>query len=253
MTLVYVWVMMKVTLRQAVPLTGCSMNTVCDWFNLCREVCTSALSLRSKLVGTADRPIQVDESYFSGRRKYHRGRILKWDRSQNLQGQLPNWHEEAAPVSQKETQPTSSRNYGNRVVGPWVVGLYESNEKVRFIVVPDRKGSTLLSVIQEHVASGSVIVTDEWRGYRGLQAAGFEHYTVNHSTNFVDPETGYHTQGIERMWVDSKSFMKHARHPGPLLQSHLDECAWRKMRSGYPGGYLAAFLHDVKENYSMDD
>ncbi len=96
-----------------------------------------------------------------------------------------------------------------------------------------------------------MIVTDEWRGYVRLRENGYTHYTVNHSQNFVNPTTHYHTQGIERMWVDAKMYMKHARHPGPLLQSHLDECTWREMRAKFPGGYLSAFLHDVSENYKM--
>lgn len=35
---------------------------------------------------------------------------------------------------------------------------------------------------------------------------------MNHSLNFVNPTAHYDTQGIERMGVDSKIFMKYARH-----------------------------------------
>ncbi len=80
-----------------------------------------------------------------------------------LHGEIPNWHEEQPDAANEETRPNSRRNSGNRVSGPWVVSLYESNERVCFFVVPGRSGSTLLSVIQGNVQESSVIVTDEWR------------------------------------------------------------------------------------------
>ena len=36
--------------------------------------------------------------------------------------------------------------------------------------------------------------------YDCLKDEGYEHLTVNHSLNFVDPDTGAHTQGIENTW-----------------------------------------------------
>ena len=107
---------------------------------------------------------------------------------------LPDWHLEEPSPTAEENQPTSSRNYGNKIVGPWVVGLYQSKENVRFVIVPDRTAATLTAVIGKYVAEGSVVLTDEWRGYSQLERRGFIHKTVNHSKNFVNPETGYRTQ-----------------------------------------------------------
>ena len=72
----------------------------------------------------------------------------------------------------------------------------------RFFVVEDRKGSTLMELITENVEEGSHIVTDEWRGYSRSTERGYTHHTVNHSRNYVDPESGYHTQNVERAWQD---------------------------------------------------
>ncbi|CEF61372.1 Transposase, ISXO2-like domain-containing protein [Strongyloides ratti] len=76
-------------------------------------------------------------------------------------------------------------------------------EKLRVFAVPVKKrgSETLLEVIKKHVVPGLIIHSDLWRGYNGIEdILGFKHYTVNHSVNFKDPETGIHTNSIERTW-----------------------------------------------------
>jgi hypothetical protein len=48
------------------------------------------------------------------------------------------------------------------------------------------------------------IHSDEWRAYNRIKYEGFDHYTVNHTENFVNPDTGRHTQLIEFMWNVAK-------------------------------------------------
>ena len=64
MSLVYVWLMTRITLVQAIQLTGCAKATVCDRFNLFREACILIVNEDSKLVGTADRPVQIDILFY---------------------------------------------------------------------------------------------------------------------------------------------------------------------------------------------
>ena len=47
-------------------------------------------------------------------------------------------------------------------------------------------------------------LSDMWRAYGGIAAMGYQHLTVNHQMNFVDPQTGAHTQNIERSWKAAK-------------------------------------------------
>ena len=100
--------------------------------------------------------------------------------------------------------------------------------------------------------------TDEWLGYCWIAEGGFTNHTVNHKNNFVDPSTGCHTQAIERAWADAKVWLQCARHGGPILQSHHDECAWRKLNSTNPAGLFDAFsvtyipcLAAIKNKFSV--
>ena len=92
-----------------------------------------------------------------------------------------------------------------------------------------------------------MIVSDEWSGYRRIHEHNFTHYTVCHKRNYVDPDTGFYTQAIERAWADAKSYIKRARGGGPLLQSHLDELVWRKANDGIdnPDKLFPSFWRDV--------
>lgn len=59
---------------------------------------------------------------------------------------------------------------------------------MRFFSVNNRKAETLEAIIEENISkNASIVCTDDWRGYLGLITLGFNHHTVNHSTNFVNP------------------------------------------------------------------
>lgn len=97
-------------------------------------------------------------------------------------------------------------NSGRIIRGQWVFGGIERDSKKFFILpVPNRCSETLLPIIQQHVAVGSIIHTDKWRAYDILNTYNYTHKTVNHSVNFVDPVTGVHTQNIERLWREMRA------------------------------------------------
>ena len=74
-------------------------------------------------------------------------------------------------------------------------------------------------------------MSDQWRAYNGIvgiHGGGFIHQTVNHSLNFVDPNTGANTQRIERSWEAAKE--RNKRHNGThrsMLDSYMCEYMWR--------------------------
>jgi transposase-like protein len=93
-------------------------------------------------------------------------------------------------------------NTGGLKEGTWVLGMIDRDAGFRLEICPDNKRDheTLLRLIQKHIRPNTTIITDKWKGYIGLQNKEFGHMTVNHRYNFVDPDSGAHTQTIESSW-----------------------------------------------------
>ena len=103
---------------------------------------------------------------------------------------------------------------GRIVQGSWVLGGVERHSNKCFL-------ATLLPIIQHYVAPGTTVITDKWKAYINLQNHGYVHLDVNHSQNFVDPESGAHTNRIEGTWTHVKN--RAQRRGGGDLQTILLE------------------------------
>ncbi|KAJ0182124.1 hypothetical protein K1T71_002846 [Dendrolimus kikuchii] len=110
--------------------------------------------------------VEIDKAKF-GRRKYNRGRIM-----------------------------TRQRVFA---------GFKQKNNKNQFLIPTHNRECDILILIKTHIKPGSIIYSDCWKAYDSLSQESFEHLTVNHNLNFVDPVTGVHTQNMERLWRDIKA------------------------------------------------
>ncbi|KAG0422854.1 hypothetical protein DMUE_6178 [Dictyocoela muelleri] len=93
----------------------------------------------------------------------------------------------------------------------WVFGIADTSvtpAKYYVELVRDRSSRSLLDIINRVVREGSIIWSDEWRGYNNLNMLFPSHDTVNHRYNFVNPVTGVHTQNIESLWNKLKKRLK---------------------------------------------
>lgn len=152
---------------------------------------------------------QIDESMFRYRQKYHRGRVVGG----------PRWVFGICDIS------TSPSNY--------FVSLVEN-----------RKSSTLLPIIRNICRTGTIIWSDEWRSYNNIGDNNYDHLTVNHRYNFVNPVNGVHTQAIESLWNKLKRRLKAVMGASPdILASYLEEWMWK---DNVAKGDFNAFLKLIK-------
>ncbi|XP_024882507.1 uncharacterized protein LOC112461483 [Temnothorax curvispinosus] len=172
--------------------TGVSSATIVDWFNFCREVCVFWAEKHSDKLGGPGRTVEINEAKID--KSYNRGRLIR---------------------------------------DHWIFGGYERDTKKIFIVpVQDRTEQTLLACIKEWTLPGTTIVSDCWKSYNCLNNEGFQHLTVNHSYNFVDPETGTHTQHIERVWIEVReNIPRYGTTEDHVLLEHLCEYLFKRAYS----------------------
>ncbi|KAH9118734.1 hypothetical protein LEN26_010159 [Aphanomyces euteiches] len=118
----------------------------------------------------------------------------------------------------------------------WLFGGVDRATKKWFGVLTynDRTKAKLMPIIANHIAEGTLIVSDKFSSYvsaneRHTLANSPAHMWVNHSTNFVNPVNGAHTQSIEGVWeVRIKHYLKAMRGVRrDLLQGYIDELVWR--------------------------
>jgi len=114
--------------------------------------------------------IEMDETYFGGRRKGKRGRGA--------------FHK--VPV----------------------FGILERNGRVSVNVLPDVSADSILSIAVRKVKRGSIVYTDKWKSYDALMFCGYRHMKVDHDVRFSRGKV--HINGMEGFWSYAKErLIKH--------------------------------------------
>lgn len=136
--------------------------------------------------------VEVDESYFGGKRAGKRGRGAS----------------------------------GKSVV----MGMVERDGNAIAKVIPDVKAKTLLPMIEQRVAKEgkTMIFTDELPSYNRVERLGYAHEIVQHSAKQYVRGTA-HVNTIESLWSTIKRGIDGVHHSvSPLhLQSYLDSYVFR--------------------------
>ncbi|HXF05940.1 MAG TPA: IS1595 family transposase [Blastocatellia bacterium] len=114
--------------------------------------------------GDACGEVEMDEAYFGGRRRGKRGR--------GAQGKIP------------------------------VFGILERGGKVRLELLPDGSRESLLTLAVAKVKRGSLVYTDQFKGYDGLVSYGFRHERINKNIRFANGRV--YLNGIEGFWSFAK-------------------------------------------------
>lgn len=82
-----------------------------------------------------------------------------------------------------------------------VIGIMDEDGDVRAIPIANITSKTVQGFVVADVPTGAAVVTDEFAGYRGLNAKGYVHHTVNHSAGEYVRHFCIHTNGIESFWA----------------------------------------------------
>lgn len=132
---------------------------------------------------------------------------------------------------------TTGQGRGNRVTGnkAIVFGMVQRDGEIMTRVVPNTRIGSLLPVIQQNVAPGATIYSDEHASYRTIPAHGYKHETVDHSRKEYVRGLA-HTNSIEGLWAMLKRSIHGTHvHVSPKhLQSYLGEFEFRFNRRKAP-------------------
>lgn len=132
--------------------------------------------------------IEADEAYFGGKRKGKRGRGAK-----------------------------------NKVI---VFGMLERRGKVSLDILPNVKGETLMNATVAKAKKGSMVYTDQWKGYDALIFHGYKHKTVNHKKMFARGKVYINT--VEGFWSFAKERMiKYHGVSRKKFILYIKEMEWR--------------------------
>jgi transposase len=123
---------------------------------------------------------------------------------------------------------TRSEAAAFREAKPTVLGMVERGGRIRFRVIPSRRGPALSREVRANVNPSSIIFTDDWQAYKPLRGEFLAHKVINHSAG-VYVRGDVYTNSIEGAFGNLKTGMRGAyKHVSSrYLQSYLDEYAWR--------------------------
>lgn len=138
-------------------------------------------------------------------------------------------------------------NRGRKMSEIWLFGGICRQTGERFIFqVPERSADYLIPLIQVYIKPGTTIHSDGWAAYNEIKnlPQNYNHLIVNHSENFVDPETGCHTQSVERMWREVKRVKRIMEGINPIdIDGYIAEYLWRKHEEvNYSNGFNKAVM-----------
>jgi len=231
----------RIPVTQAAEHAEVTRTSAIKFYRLCRKIASIVQGHDMTRIGGRGDIVEVDESHLF-KKKYGRGRNLK--------------------------------------ASIWVFGAISRATRRAYITrIENKRRDTLFPIMQEAIAPGSFIMSDEHKSYKTCARLGFKgHASVNHSKTYVRPRnariTGVlaglgtptrlassrgrrlysvkvHTNTCERMWRDLKAKLRTVREPA-MLPFYIGEYLYRKNTfSGIKGSghKFARFIEDVRRVY----
>ena len=125
----------------------------------------------------------------------------------------------------KRTKGTQGRSTKTKTP---VFGMIQRGGKVVALKCDKTDGATLLPIIDQFVAEGSNIYTDELTSYNGLDATKYTHKVVNHGRSEYVKGADF-TNTLEDFWGMLKRMIEGIYHSisSKYLQRYVDEAVYR--------------------------
>jgi transposase-like protein len=198
-----------ISAKQIQRETGVTYKTAWRMFKQIRTLMSEDVSLEGEAV-------EMDETYVGGKRRVgsKRGRPAAYDGKKTC-----------------------------------VVGAVERGGKVIAIASTDASSKTLHGIAKEYILPDSIVYTDEWTGYNGLDKInGYEHRRINHSAGVYVIGTT-HTNTIEGFWSLVKRGIGGVYHSvsKKYLQTYLDEYSFRYNRRNNGQPMFTSLLEQLSE------
>jgi transposase len=204
-----------ISAKQIQRETGVTYKTAWRMFRQIRSLLSEETDMQ--LEGEA---VEMDETYFGGKRKGYKGRPGAGD---------------------KKKSP--------------IVGIAERRGgKGRVIAKATQNvnAETLTGMVKEYVLPESTIFTDDFSGYDRLKSHGYTHHRINHSAK-VYVMGDIHTNTIEGFWSLVKRGIGGVYHAvsQKYLQSYLDEYTFRYNRRDRGNLIFTSILEQVSRKASV--
>jgi len=149
--------------------------------------------------------VEIDETSVDGRPRKQQGEPL--------------------PVPDRPSEAAKPRERSRATV----VAAVERGGRIKATVLPSRRGPQLKRQVVEWVEPESILITDDWPAYHGLDRHFIDHSRINHSAGYyVQGDT--HTNTVEAFFGHLKPAIRgtHRKVSHRWLQGYLNEFVWRR-------------------------
>jgi transposase len=135
-----------------------------------------------------------------------------------------------------------------------VMGMVQRGGPLMAMVVPSTENESLLPQIEKHIRSGTMINTDNWKGYKNLPKLGYRHVSVNHTIDQWAIGI-HHTNRIEGFWSHLKRGLlsTHISVSRKHLQTYVGEFAYRYNARKDPANMFARMLSQISNPTSSEE
>lgn len=110
-----------------------------------------------------------------------------------------------------------------------IVGLVQRGGKLTAVVTKDTSPKSIKPLVREFVSQGAVLVSDDWKAYKGLDKE-YKHHIIKHSDGYrASEDSTIHTGNIEGAWKIMKNSLRDMYNSVSRkhLQKYVDEFVYR--------------------------